>query len=75
MENFDKREMGFIRTLLEILKFSCILGSSIVMTTILYGIMKHSTGATYYASFALLILTIISIFSYTYDKSLGQREA
>lgn len=72
MKNTEKRETGFLKTLIEIFKFSCILGSSIVMTTILYGIMRHSTGVSYYVSFVILILTILSVFSYVYDKALGK---
>jgi hypothetical protein len=66
-------DLGFSETLLEILKFSMMLGSSIVMMTVSYGMMKSTEGIMHYSSMGMLFITVIALFLYVYKKTLGEK--
>lgn len=67
------RREGFTDTLLGILKNSVITGVFIVAMTVLLGILKHTSGASYIVALTLMIAATSSMFVYIKNEALRRK--
>ena len=58
------RNEGFLETLLNIVKHSLTFGLFFVILTVLMGIMKNTSGASYFVSMLLVFIVFLSAFMY-----------
>lgn len=67
------RREGFTGTLLGILKNSAITGVFIVAMTVLLGILKHTSGASYIVALTLMIAAISSMIIHMKNETLRRK--
>lgn len=56
---------GFINTVLSIFKNSMVVGMTIVVMTVLLGILRHAPGSQYFAVVVLIFVVALSLAVYT----------
>jgi hypothetical protein len=67
------RNEGFLETLLNIVKHSLAFGFLFIVITVLIGIMKNTSGASYFTSMLLMFIVFLSAFTYAKRNFYAQR--
>jgi len=67
------RKEGFTDTLLDILKNSAITGGFVVAMTVLLGILKHTSGASYIVTLTLMVVIVSSMVVYVKSETLRRK--